>query len=108
MAPQARLTFTPFSLPPSSHQAAPALLSSSAKHEKPLPTLPPTLDCTGPFSLLRSGGVEVGGLEVAIQRGTAVTRASVGDHRSESCDELRWHGHDVKGTAGTWSLRLIG
>uniref|UniRef100_A0A0K3CR87 FGENESH: predicted gene_11.73 protein n=1 Tax=Rhodotorula toruloides TaxID=5286 RepID=A0A0K3CR87_RHOTO len=92
MAPQARLTFTPSSSLAPAHQAAPALLSSSAQHEKPLPKLPPRVDCTGPFSLLRGGGVKVGTLEVAIQPGTTVNRASPGEYGAESSGELRWEG----------------
>lgn len=108
MAPQARLTFTPSSSLAPAHQAAPALLSSSAQHEKPLPKLPPRVDCTGPFSLLRGGGVKVGTLEVAIQPGTTVNRASPGEYGAESSGELRWEGYDEAGRAGTWSLHLIG
>lgn len=106
MAPQARLTFTPSaSLAPP--QPAPGLALSPVHHDRRLPSRSPTVDCIGAFSLRRCGGVKVGPVEVAVQRGTTIVQEAGNSRDGESLGELSWHGLDQAGTAGTWRLHLI-
>ncbi|GAA5898317.1 hypothetical protein JCM6882_000127 [Rhodosporidiobolus microsporus] len=107
MAPHARLTFTPAAPPP----ASPVAQQATTHISKPLPPLPPTIDVTGTFSLLPTGGVLVGETSVRVERGTAVERTREGE--GAGADEragrgLWWHGQDGDAREGKWELLLLG
>ncbi|BGP17966.1 hypothetical protein JCM10213v2_006014 [Rhodosporidiobolus nylandii] len=85
-----------------------------SRFDKPLPLpVPPAVDVSGPFALLPGGGVRVGGMSIAVDRGTRVERTdldSVGlnDGTGQTGQVLCWDGRLGERNEGRWTLFLLG